>query len=175
MTVTMQALLPAFSFLAILFLILIIPGQLKSNTIPAVSVITWLFVCNLIHAANSIVWADNARVQAQVWCDICEQKHHHFLAFALFVLLAATKILLGAMVAVPGALFCISRQLEILTSRFEHTKMPTLRHKIIVESLMCIVFPILYMSLRKLYSILPQVPLTLYQIRLFSSVVSASW
>ena len=64
----------------------------------------------------------------------------------------ATKILLGAMVAVPGAFFCTSRQLEVLTSTFDHTKAPSLRKKLIVEVLMCIVIPILYMSLREFLS-----------------------
>jgi pheromone a factor receptor len=67
----MQALLPIFSFLIILLLILILPGQLKSNTLPAVSIISWLFVCNAIHAANSLVWADNTGVHVPIWCDIC--------------------------------------------------------------------------------------------------------
>ncbi|KAI0028108.1 GPCR fungal pheromone mating factor [Vararia minispora EC-137] len=125
----MQALLPVFSFLSILLLVLIIPGQLKSNTIPAMSIICWLFVCNIIHTANSIAWADNTNTHAPIWCDI------------------STKILLGAMVAVPGSLLCLSRQLELVSSRYEHTKMPSPRYKAIVEFIMCIAIPFLYMSL----------------------------
>ena len=67
----MHIVLTVFSALATLLLVLILPGQLKSQTIPAVTVICWLFACNNIHFANALIWADNTDVQASVWCDIC--------------------------------------------------------------------------------------------------------
>ncbi|VDB95384.1 unnamed protein product [Peniophora sp. CBMAI 1063] len=125
----MHTVLTVFSALSILLLVLILPGQIKSHSIPAVTVLCWLFLCSNIHLANSLIWANSTEVQAAVWCDI------------------STKVLLGAMVAVPGAFFCTSRQLEVLTSTFDHTKMPSLRRKLLVEVLMCIAVPILYISL----------------------------
>ncbi|KAI0318404.1 GPCR fungal pheromone mating factor [Amylostereum chailletii] len=124
----MHAEFPTLSFLSIVLLLLILPGQLKSHTIPAVSVICWLFVCNIIHGVNSILWADSLDDHAPVWCDI------------------ASKILLGAMVAIPGAFFCISRQLELLTSRHEHVQ-KHVQYKTLVEVVMCIVIPVVYMAL----------------------------
>ncbi|THH17676.1 hypothetical protein EW146_g3174 [Bondarzewia mesenterica] len=87
------------SLLSLFFLILILPGQVKSNSIPAISIIAWLSVCNIIHAVNSLIWAGNVSVHVPVWCDI------------------VTKVLLGAMVAVPGAFFCVCRNLELASSR----------------------------------------------------------
>ncbi|TFY82419.1 hypothetical protein EWM64_g1593 [Hericium alpestre] len=126
----MRAELPVLSFLSLFCLVLILPGQLKSNTIPAVSIISWLFVCNSIHGVNSLVWAGNTGIHVPVWCDI------------------VTKVLLGAMVAVPGAFLCICRHIEFATSRpRDATSIPTQRQKILFEVSMCILSPVLYMAL----------------------------
>ncbi|KAA1466863.1 STE3-domain-containing protein [Dentipellis sp. KUC8613] len=127
----MRAELPVFSFLSLFGLILILPGQVKSPTIPAVSVIFWLFVSNLIHGVNSIVWAGNTAIHSPAWCDI------------------ATKLLLGAMVAVPGAFLCICRHLEFATSRREVAEKANRLRQSIFEVSLCIVSPIVYMALRK--------------------------
>ncbi|KAI0060068.1 STE3-domain-containing protein [Artomyces pyxidatus] len=126
----MRAELPLFSFLSLALLLLILPGQLKSNTIPAVSVIAWLFICNIIHGVNSILWADNVALHAPAWCDL------------------ATVLLLGAMVAVPGAFLCISRQLDLITTRTESGLKPSQRYRKLFEISMCIFLPVVYMSLR---------------------------
>ena len=56
---------------------------------------------------------------------------------------------MGAMVAIPGAFFCISRQLELLTSSpglaQKHAK-----YKTQLDLVMCIIIPVVYMALRKL-------------------------
>ncbi|KAI0053506.1 fungal pheromone STE3G-protein-coupled receptor [Auriscalpium vulgare] len=130
----MRAELPAFSFLSVVFILLILPGQLKSNNIPAVSIIAWLFVCNLIHGVNAILWANNVDIRASAWCD-----------------LAVTAVLLGAMVAVPGAFLCVARQLDLMTTRTDTGLKPEQRHKKPFEILMCIVLPVVYIALRNFF------------------------
>lgn len=67
----------------------------------------------------------------------------------------ATKLLLGAMVAIPGACVAISRRLELLSS-----KRPLLadrrsrRNRLIVDVLLCYLIPIIYMALRMSGSLL---------------------
>lgn len=66
----MRAELPVFSFLPIFLFVLVLPGQVKSTSIPAISIISWLITCSIIHGTNSILWAGNVDVHAPIWCDI---------------------------------------------------------------------------------------------------------
>jgi hypothetical protein len=72
LTCTMRLELPVLSFVSVALLILILPGQVRSFSIPSVSIIAWFFFCNLIHGINAILWSGNQSVHAPVWCDICE-------------------------------------------------------------------------------------------------------
>lgn len=60
--------------------------------------------------------------------------------------LVVTEVLLGGMVAVPGAFLCIARRLDFASSKQSATTQ--LRHTIF-EALICIVLPIVYMALRE--------------------------
>lgn len=66
----MRAELPVLSLLPILLFLLVLPGQLKSTSIPAISIFSWLIICNIIHGTNSILWAGNVDIHVPVWCDI---------------------------------------------------------------------------------------------------------
>lgn len=66
----MRAELPVLSFLSVLLFVIILPGQLKSTSIPAISTFVWLTICNIIHGINSIIWAGNVDTHVPVWCDI---------------------------------------------------------------------------------------------------------
>jgi len=64
--------LPAGAFLAA-FLVLIPACWLwRTRNVPTLSLIVWLFILNVVYGANSLVWSDNVRDKAPVWCDICE-------------------------------------------------------------------------------------------------------
>ena len=67
--------LPVLSFLAVLSLFAILPLHLRSRNIPFLFVIAWLLVCNIIQGVDAIVWADNALVRAEGWCDFGECSH----------------------------------------------------------------------------------------------------
>lgn len=66
----MRVELPTFSFLSVALLILILPGHIDSSSIPSVTILSWLFVCNLIHGVNSVLWSGNQAVHLTPWCDI---------------------------------------------------------------------------------------------------------
>lgn len=61
--------LPVFSFLAVLSLLFILPLHLRSRNIPFLFVIAWLLVCNIIQGIDAIVWAKDAVIRAEGWCD----------------------------------------------------------------------------------------------------------
>lgn len=67
-----RAELPVLSFLAVLSLFVILPLHLSSRNIPFLLVIAWLLVCNIIQGIDAIVWADNALIRAEGWCDLGE-------------------------------------------------------------------------------------------------------
>ena len=64
--------LPVLAFLAVLSLFAILPLHLNSRNIPFLFVIAWLLVCNIIQGIDAIVWADNALIRAEGWCDFGE-------------------------------------------------------------------------------------------------------
>jgi len=64
--------LPVLSFLAVLSLFVILPLHLRSRNIPFLFAIIWLLVCNIIQGVDAIVWADNALIRAEGWCDLGE-------------------------------------------------------------------------------------------------------
>ena len=68
----MRVELPTFSFLSVALLILILPGHVSSCSIPSVTIIAWLFFCNVIHGVNSVLWFGNQAVHLPPWCDICK-------------------------------------------------------------------------------------------------------
>jgi hypothetical protein len=63
---------------------------------------------------------------------------------------AVTKFMLGANIALPGALVCISRQLELISSsKTIPSDSRVIRNRTILEFLLCYVVPIIYMLLRE--------------------------
>jgi len=64
--------LPVLSLFAVLSLLVIIPFHLRSRNIPFIFVIAWLLACNIIQGVDAAIWADNALVRAQGWCDFGE-------------------------------------------------------------------------------------------------------
>ena len=64
--------LPVLSFLAVLSLLVILPLHLGSRNIPFLFVIAWLLVCNIIQGIDAIVWANDALIRAEGWCDLGE-------------------------------------------------------------------------------------------------------
>lgn len=125
----MRVELPTFSFLSVALLILILPGHVSSSSIPSVTIIAWLFFCNLIHGVNSVLWLENQAVHMPPWCDV------------------SSVVLLGAMVALPGGFLCTARRLEAITSVPKAEEKYCKTYRIIFEAIVCLLLPVLYMGL----------------------------
>ena len=64
--------LPAGAFLAAFLVLIPACWHWRTRNVPTLSLIVWLFTLNVVYGANSLVWSDNVRDKAPVWCDICE-------------------------------------------------------------------------------------------------------
>lgn len=66
----MRAELPILSFTLVAFLTFIVSLNLKRSSVANLTLVGWLLVCNLLHAINSVIWANNVAIQVPAWCDI---------------------------------------------------------------------------------------------------------
>jgi pheromone a factor receptor len=71
----MRAELPVISFICATILILILSQNLRRRSVANLTLIGWLLACNLLHAINSIIWADSVAIQIPAWCDIGKLRH----------------------------------------------------------------------------------------------------
>ncbi|KAJ7085450.1 pheromone A receptor-domain-containing protein [Mycena belliarum] len=98
--------------------------------IPGVALATWLFVANLVHAVNSLIWASDLVGHVPVWCDI------------------VTNLLLGAAVALPSACVSSARAVELLSSQRKiYPNTYSRRIHLLIDVALCFVLPLLYMTL----------------------------
>lgn len=148
----MAVILAALSFTCAALLAVFIPVGRIRTSIPDLAIVLWLTGYNIIHGVNALVWAGNVDIHIPVWCDI----GRHFLGETCDVLKltdihrAVTKFMLGANIALPGALVCISSQLELVSSSKMIPSDPrVIRNRTILEFLLCYVVPMIYMSLRE--------------------------
>ncbi|KIM42054.1 hypothetical protein M413DRAFT_445226 [Hebeloma cylindrosporum] len=126
----MAVILAALSFTCAALLAVFIPVGRIRTSIPDLAIVLWLTGYNIIHGVNAVVWAGNVDIHIPVWCDI------------------VTKFMLGANIALPGALVCISLQLELVSSSKTILSDPrVVRNRTILEFLLCYVVPMIYMSL----------------------------
>jgi len=148
----MAVILAALSFVCAALLAVFIPVRRIRTSIPDLAIVLWLTGYNIIHGVNAVVWAGNVDVHMPIWCDI----GRHFSGEICVVLgltnirRAVTKFMLGANIALPGALVCISRQLELVSSSKKiHSDPIVKRNRTILEFLLCYVVPMIYMSSRE--------------------------
>lgn len=64
--------LPIASFLAAVLVLIPLPWHWRARNIPTLSIIFWLFVVNMTHGVNAIVWYHNVEIRLVVWCEISE-------------------------------------------------------------------------------------------------------
>ncbi|KAF9555100.1 STE3-domain-containing protein [Agrocybe pediades] len=118
------------SFVCAVAFLVFLPVRRVRTSVPSLAIVLWLGGCNLIHAVNAVLWAGNVDIHIPVWCDI------------------VTKLLLGVNVALPAAILCIARELELVTSyRKISTDQIVIRNRMILELVLCYVVPVIYMSL----------------------------
>ncbi|KAH9964858.1 pheromone A receptor-domain-containing protein [Russula dissimulans] len=121
--------LPIFSFLSVSLLVLILPAQVHCLSIPSASMFAWLFICNLIHGINTVLWLGNRAEHTPLWCDI------------------SSVVLLGAMAALPACFLCIARRLEAMTSSRNVEQNQTKTYGAAFEYVTCFLLPVLYLGL----------------------------
>lgn len=140
--------LPIFSFLAAVLVLVPLPWHWQARNTATLSIITWLFVADVIFGVNSLIWAGNVKDITPIWCDISE------LLAAFYVIpsvnpFSGSKITVGASYALPLATLCICKHLEAVSSSrnvsFNYTYR---RQRIFFEIIMCFGLPATFMALR---------------------------
>ncbi|KAI5960400.1 STE3 [Candida pseudojiufengensis] len=122
------------SFAIIAFFLLIPPfaWHLKSKNIPAIFLVFWLIIINLIGFINAMIWSGDNFTQVydgQGWCDI------------------TTKLEAGSGVGKLCAITCISMNLYmILCAKHPSFMDPKSWKKITIDLVMCLFTPIFIMS-----------------------------
>ena len=148
----MAVILAALSFTCAVLLAVFIPVRRIRTSIPDLAIVLWLTSYNIIHGVNALVWAGNVDIHIPVWCDIGRHLFREScdVMEANNIHWAATKFMLGANIALPGALVCISRQLELVSSSKTIPLDPrVIRNRTILEFLLCYVVPMIYMAMRE--------------------------
>ncbi|KAF8239195.1 STE3-domain-containing protein [Tricholoma matsutake] len=124
----MHAELPVISFLCFAFLVVFIPIRRVRCNVVNLAIVSWLAGCNLVHGINSLIWSGNVDIRVPVWCDI------------------VTKLLLATMVAISGAILCMSYRLELLSSTRPISVDPkSQRNRLLIDFVFCYVVPVIYM------------------------------
>ncbi|KAJ7431628.1 putative fungal pheromone GPCR, STE3-type [Mycena galericulata] len=122
--------LPIGAFIAAFLVLIPLPWHWRARNVPTLSIIAWLFFSNIMLAVNSIIWADNIRITAQVWCDI------------------ATKSQIGATMALPACCLCLCIHLERIASvRQVRTTVEQKHRRMLFDLAMCWGVPIISMAL----------------------------
>ncbi|KAF8332043.1 GPCR fungal pheromone mating factor, partial [Cantharellus anzutake] len=62
--------LAALSYITAVLVVIPSTSQWRAKNVPTLSVIAWLLILNVFHGTNTIIWANNVRVVAEVYCDI---------------------------------------------------------------------------------------------------------
>ncbi|OBZ74474.1 Pheromone B beta 1 receptor [Grifola frondosa] len=116
--------LPAGAFIAAVFVLIPIPAHWRARNVATLSIIVWLFVMDVIYGVNAIVWDDSVEIHMLVWCDI------------------TTKITIGASTALPAAVMCVCKHLELVASgRVVRLTSDDKRRRMIFELIMCYGIP----------------------------------
>ncbi|KAH7924988.1 STE3-domain-containing protein [Leucogyrophana mollusca] len=122
--------LPLGAFIATAIVLVPLPWHWRAKNIATLSIILWLFISNLIFAINSVIWANTVLNVAPVWCDI------------------ATKLQIGANMALPACCLCVCIHLERIASvRQARTTHADRRRRMIFDAALCWGMPIIYMAL----------------------------
>ncbi|KZP27853.1 fungal pheromone STE3G-protein-coupled receptor [Athelia psychrophila] len=126
----MHAELPVGAFVAALLSLAPLPWHWRARNVSTISLIVWLFVMNVIAGVNAIIWRDSAMIMATVWCDI------------------ATKLQVGATIALPACCLCICIQLEQIASvRMATMSIDYKKRRMVFDACMCWLLPMVYMAL----------------------------
>ncbi|KAJ7088261.1 pheromone A receptor-domain-containing protein [Mycena epipterygia] len=123
----MPGALSASAFIASALVLVPLPWHWRARNIPTLSIIAWLFLCNLTYGVNAIIWAGNVDIVLPVWCDI------------------VTKIKIGATMGLPACCLCMALQLYAIASSLKPPKRS--RAGLVVDLMLCCGLPIIIMAL----------------------------
>ncbi len=142
--------LPITAFIGAILVLFPLPSHWRARNYATISLIAWLFVIDIIYGINSAIWNDNIRIQLLVWCDIS--------AFSLPAssspftdkgALIATKLIIGASVALPATAMCICKHLESVASgRIVRISHADKQRRMFFELALCFLLPAVIMALR---------------------------
>ncbi|KAI0946027.1 hypothetical protein AcV7_010116 [Taiwanofungus camphoratus] len=123
-------LFPIFAFLGFILALIPLPWHFEAWNSATCYYMIWASLACLNKFVNAVVWANNALDPAPVWCDI------------------STRIIIGASVGIPAASLCINRRLYLI-ARLHAISVTRAekRRAILVDSLICVLFPIICMVL----------------------------
>ena len=145
--------LPAGALITAVLVLIPLPLHWRTRNVATIAIITWLFAVDIVSAVNAIIWTRNLSQSTAVWCDICTSILSVDLKSHIWML--ATKITIGASVAIPAATMCVCKHLAVLSSccKVQSDHYLDRRRQIIFESLMCFGVPVIIMGLRAFYFI----------------------
>ena len=61
---------PVGAVLAAILVLVPSPAHWRARNVAAISLITWIFLMNVIYTINSLGWSSNSLPQFLIWCDI---------------------------------------------------------------------------------------------------------
>lgn len=140
--------LPVGAFVAAGLVLVPLPWHWRACNVATVSIIIWLFVSNIVYGINSIIWAGNIADSVPVWCDISEFDLT-YLRYCFLLSILATKLQVGANMALPACCLCICIHLERIASvRQVRTSHSDKVRRMIFDAVLCWAIPMVYMALR---------------------------
>ena len=143
---------PEFPYVALLAAVLVLvplPWHWRAGNVATLSIIAWLFATDVIYGADAIVWGDNAIIVIPVWCDISECSSYSSEVCPSDSHLA-TKVIIGANIALPAACMCVCIHLKQVASIHNvKTSFQDKRRRQIIEAILCILLPMVWMAVRE--------------------------
>ena len=65
---------PAWTAVGMTVMILPLPWHWRAKNVATLALIFWLFIENFFVFVNALIWADNYKDVAPIWCDISESR-----------------------------------------------------------------------------------------------------
>lgn len=160
-------LFPIFAFLGFTLTLVPLSWHLEAWNSATCYYMMWSSLACLNQLVNSVVWAKDAIDHAPIWCDICEFPAMSCSGRILSQGRAATRITIAASVGIPAASMCINQRLygiarvhAVMITRSEvSSNVPVYQHNysrhtqkrraVMIDTLICVLFPIIVVALCK--------------------------
>nr|AAQ96343.1 pheromone receptor Rcb2 B1 [Coprinopsis cinerea] len=124
-------LFPIFAFIGFIISLVPLPWHLQAWNSGTCFFMAWTSLACLNQFVNSIVWSGNVTNHSPIWCEI------------------SIRIIMGASVGIPASSMCIVRRLHaIARAQKVAVTRGEKRREVIVDSLICVLFPLLYVALQ---------------------------